>query len=217
MTMTPPIRVILAEDHLLVRAGIKSLLNGLAGIEVVAEASDGIEVVNLSAALAPDVILMDVAMPSMSGLQALRVIHHAQPGVKIIMLSMYTSEEHVIRPFEMGACGYVLKNSAPQELEQAIRVAVKGGQWFPSELSLRAVKDYLSRVHSDVEQITLTSRQKDVLKLIADGLSTKEIAFALDLSVKTVETYRAQLMHKLNAHDVASLVRCAFYYGIAEL
>ena len=211
------IRIILAEDHQLVRAGIKALLNGLAGIEVVGEASNGFGAVRLAAALTPDVILMDVAMPGMSGLQALGIIHSSQPDVKIIMLSMYTSEEHVIRPLEMGASGYVLKNSAPEELEQAIHAVMKGERWFPRDLSRQAVNDYLLRVHNDELHLMLSSRQEEVLKLIAEGLSTKEIAFALSLSIKTIETYRAQLMRKFNVHDVASLVRYAIFYGIADL
>lgn len=211
------IRVILAEDHQLVRAGIKALLNGLTGIEVVGEANDGVEVVRLAAALAPDMILMDVAMPGMSGLQALEIIHNAQPGVKIIMLSMYTSEEHVIRPLEMGASGYVLKNSAPEELEQAIHAVMNGERWFPRDLSRQAVNDYLLRVHNDERHLALSSRQEEVLKLIADGLGTKEIAFTLNLSIKTIETYRAQLMRKFGVHDVASLVRYAIFYGISDL
>lgn len=211
------IRIILAEDHQLVRAGIKALLNGLTDIEVVGEAGDGVEAIRLAAALAPDVILMDVAMPAMSGLQALEIIHNSQPEVKVIMLSMYTNEEHVIRPFEMGASGYVLKNSAPEELEQAIHAVMKGERWFPHEFSQQVVNDYLLRVHNDERHLVLSSRQKEVLKLIAEGLGTKEIAFALSLSVKTIETYRAQLMRKFNVHDVASLVRYAIFYGIADL
>lgn len=211
------IRIILADDHHLVRAGIKALLEDVADFVVVGDTPDGQEAARLAAELGPDLVILDIAMPGFGGLQALEAIRSARPDIRVIMLSMHDSEEHVISAMRQGASGYVLKNAAPQELEIAIRTVMDGGTWLSAAVSRQVVDAYVTRVGLSERRDGLTARQMEVLKMIAEGYRTKEIAFALDVSIKTVETFRAQIMQKLGIQDIAGLVRYAIRHGISEL
>lgn len=211
-----PVRILLVDDHQLVRAGIKALLESVADFQLVGEAADGAEMLRQVETLAPDMVLMDVAMPILFGLQALERLRADDTVTRVIMLSMYASEEHIIRALELGACGYVVKDAAPGELESAIRAALRDEIWLPSRLPIDAINHYLKRTklrRSD----TLSPRQKEVLKLIADGVSTRDIAERLNLSVKTVESHRAQILARLNIQDVPGLVRYAILHGLSDL
>lgn len=211
------IRILLADDHHLVRAGIKALLQEVSDFEVVGDSHDGDAITRLAAELNPDVVIMDIAMPGCNGLAALERIRAVQVGIRVIMLSMHDSEEHVISALRLGASGYVLKNAAPQELELAVRAVMDGGTWLSAAVSRQVVDAYLTQVRPTERPDGLTARQLEVLKMIADGRRTKEIAFALAVSVKTVETFRAQIMSKLGIQDIAGLVRYAIRNGISEL
>jgi DNA-binding NarL/FixJ family response regulator len=215
------IRIVLADDHQLLRAGLRLLLAGLPGIEIVGEAGDGVEALALCEALHPDIVLMDIAMPRMNGLDALEAIRERDLAQHVIILSMLASEEHVLRALSLGAAGYVLKDAAPAELELAISAVLRGENWLSPPISRQVVDAYLTRVSETVAPRQplsgLTPRQLEVLRLIAEGKSTKEIAFTLELSVKTIETYRTQIMDKLALQDIPGLVRYAIRHGIIPL
>lgn len=211
-------RVVVADDHLLVRAGITTLLEDIPDVEVVGEASDGAEAVKRVAELNPDVLFLDLTMPGMSGFEALAQINESQPRVRVVILSMHETAEHVLRALKLGASGYMLKDVFPDELAQAIRAVNKGDTWLSSAISKTVVAGYLGRSdHEEAVLPQLTTRQSQVLKMIAEGHSTKQISSDLNLSIKTIETYRAQIMDKLDIHDVAGLVRYAIRNGISPL
>jgi DNA-binding NarL/FixJ family response regulator len=211
------IRILLADDHTLVRAGIKVLLDAVPDFEVVAEAAAGSEAIRLAQELAPDIAVVDLAMPGVTGLQVVERLQDTNPEIRTLMLSMHSSEEHVIRALRIGARGYVLKNSAPDELESAIRAVLAGETWLPSQVSKQVLETYLARIRTADPPNLLTVRQREVLKMIADGASTRDIGVALNISVKTVEAHRAQIMAKIDVHDVAGLIRYAIRHGISEL
>jgi len=211
------IRILLADDHTLVRAGIRALLGAVPDFEVVAEAAEGNEAIRLAEELMPDVAVVDLAMPGVTGLQILERLQDTHPEIRTLMLSMHSSEEHVIRALRMGARGYVLKNSAPEELESGIRAVLAGETWLPSQVSKQVLESYLARIQTNDPPHLLTGRQREVLKMIADGASTRDIGAALNISVKTVEAHRAQIMEKIDVHDVAGLIRYAIRHGISEL
>lgn len=212
------LRILLADDHALVRAGIRSLLQEMPGIEVVAEASDGVEAVRLTAQHRPDVVLMDVAMKNVNGLEATTQIRLQFPAVKVLILSMYTNEEYVVQALRAGASGYMVKDSAPLELELAINAVKAGDTYLSPPVSRQVVESYMQRVGSEVAAPgTLTPRQREVLQLIAEGKSTKEVAYQLKLSIKTVEAHRSQIMQRLNVHDIPGLVRYAIKSGLVKL
>ncbi len=214
----------LADDHTLVRAGIRSLLEGLEHIEVVAETGDGREALRLAKACEPDVVLMDIGMPVMNGLEATARITKDLPNVHVIILSMHASEEYVWQALRAGATGYLLKDADAAELEIAVRSAIQGQTYLSPAISKQVVTDYVRRVSGEVDANQfgsnpfeiLTSRQREILQLIAEGNSTKEIAQILKLSIKTVETHRAQLMERLDIHEVAGLVRYAIRTGLIK-
>lgn len=210
-------RVVIADDHQLVRAGIAALLADIPEVEVVGEASDGEQAVRLASELRPHVLFLDVAMPGMSGLDALALINDNEPEVRVVILSMHDSEEHVLRALKLGAAGFMLKDAAPEELAQAIRAVGLGHTWLSAAVSKTVIASYLERSGDGGGQALLTARQSQVLKLIAEGRSTKEVSFELKLSVKTIETYRAQIMDKLDIHDLPGLVRYAIRQGIILL
>jgi DNA-binding NarL/FixJ family response regulator len=211
-----PIRVVLADDHALVRAGMRSLLGGMAQVEVVGEAASGEEAMVLAERERPDVVLMDIAMKGMTGLQAAALIREQHPGVRVIILSMHAGEEYVLQALRAGAIGYLLKDAATGELELALRSVMRGDSWFSPAVSRQVVEGYVQRVGGEPVADVLTARQREVLKLVAGGKSTKEIAFDLNLSVKTVETHRAQIMERLGIRDVAGLVRYALKTGLVS-
>jgi DNA-binding NarL/FixJ family response regulator len=208
------LRILIADDHQLVRAGLKLLLTSSElDVDVVAEASNGLEALAACAALQPDLVLMDIAMPQMSGLDALQQLKVSHPNIRVLILSMFANEEHVIRALRLGAAGYLLKDSAPAELELAVRAMMRGETWLSSPISQQVVDGYLDRTNPT----PLTERQTEVLRLLAEGHSVKEIAFQLSLSIKTIETFRTQIMERLDVHDLAGLIRYAIRRGISSL
>jgi DNA-binding NarL/FixJ family response regulator len=208
-------RVLLADDHVLVRAGIRSLLEKMSGIEVVAEARDGYEALELTKKHFPNVVLMDIAIPGLNGLEALARATKEFPAVKVIILSMHANEEYVLRALRAGACGYLLKDAAVTELELALRAVTRGETYLSPRISKRVIGSYLERLGNERPlREELTPRQREIVQLIAEGKSTKEIAFLLKVSVKTVEAHRAQLMARLDIRDVAGLVRYAMRVGL---
>jgi DNA-binding NarL/FixJ family response regulator len=204
------IRVILADDHALFRAGIRSLLASIAGVEVVAEAADGHEVLRLVDKLRPRLVLMDIAMPGLNGLEATARIVKAHPRTAVIVLSMHAGEEYALQALRAGASGYVLKDADLTELELAITAVARGETYLSPAMSKHLVADYRRRAAGDLDPLAhLTPRHREVLQLIAEGHTTKGIAAKLKVSVKTVETHRSQIMERLDIHDVAGLVRFA--------
>lgn len=208
------LRVLLVDDHALVRAGIRSLLQELPDVEVVAEASDGAQALQIAEREQPDVVLMDIAMKGMNGLEAAAKLRERQPSVKVVILSMHTSEEYVLLALRAGAAAYLIKDSATAELGLALNSVMRGETYLSPAISRQVVDGYVQRVGVGAGADPLTQRQREVLKYIAEGRSTKEIAFELDLSVKTIETHRAQIMERLGIRDVAGLVRYAMRVGI---
>jgi DNA-binding NarL/FixJ family response regulator len=211
-------RVLLADDHRLVRAGFRSLLEKIPSVEVVGEAKDGRGALELIEKHQPDVVLMDIAMPRLSGLEATARTRKRFPKIKVIMLSMYANEEYVMGALRAGACGYLIKDAAVGELARAIRTVMKGKSYFSPRVSKRVIANYLARIDGDEKaHEKLTPRQREILQLIAEGNSTKEIAFSLGLSGKTIDAHRAQLMKRLNIHDLPGLVRYAMRVGLVPV
>lgn len=210
-------RVLLADDHLLVRAGIRALLAALPDLAVVGEAATGEEAVLLAQELEPDVALLDISMQGMNGLEAARRICELATGVKVIMLSMHASEDYVARALRAGALGYLMKGSASQELERALAAVLAGERYLDSHISAETLRRHMDRTTAEGVQDILTARQREILQLIAESLGTKEIAYRLGVSTKTVETHRRELMQRLNIHDVPGLVRYAIRNGIASV
>jgi DNA-binding NarL/FixJ family response regulator len=209
------IRVLLTDDHRLVRAGLRALLQSLEGVQVVAEAGNGYEALQLAEQHQPDIVIMDIGMEELNGLEAAARMGKSTPAPRIIILSMHANEEYVRRSLQAGAAGYLLKGAEPAELELAIHAVMRGETYLTPAVSKQVVQDYLqgSGVKPDPLQ-DLTPRQREVLQLIAEGNSTKEIAYKLSLSIKTVETHRGELMNRLDIHDVAGLVRYAIRTGL---
>lgn len=204
------IRVLIADDHQLVRAGICSLLENAKGIEVVAEADNGCQVMDLIAEHCPDVVLMDIAMPRMNGLETTAQILAKFPDIKVIILSMHVNEEYVWQALRSRASGYLLKDAAPGELERAINSVADGSVYLSPAVSHHVINDYVRRVNGKTDWADkLPPRQNEIWKLIARGLSTKEIALLLNISTKTVETHRAQLMDSLGTQEATRAERMA--------
>ena len=212
------IRVLVADDHALFRAGIRKLLQSFEGLDVVGEAADGHEAIGLSATQRPDVLLMDIGMPGLNGVEAVGRLTREGPRPRVIILSMHTGEEYVLRAIRAGAAGYLLKDAKPAELEAAVRAVARGEIYLSPAVSRYVVEDYVRRGSGDDRSPLdrLTPRQREVLQLIAEGNTTKAIAAKLGLSGKTVETHRAQLMERLDTHDIAALVRLAIRLGLVE-
>ena len=212
--MADPIRVLLADDHVLVRAGIRALLDKLDDVRVVAEANDGREALSMIEIQQPDVIMMDVAMPGLNGLEATARICHQFPRVRVIILSMHANEEYVMQALRAGAAGYLLKDAAMAELETALSTVMHGETYLGPALAQR-VSAYEHRVGNEASLLErLTPRQREILQLIAEGHTTQDIAIILKISPKTVETHRAQLMERLGIYDVPGLVRYAIRTGM---
>jgi len=211
------IRVLLAEDHALVRAGIRSLLEKMEGVIVVGEASDGRDALTQIEGLKPDIVLMDISMPLLNGLETTRRCAKDIPTTHIVILSMYAAEEYVVQALRAGASGYMLKDSATSELELAIHSVARGEIYLSPAISRGIVEDYLQKKETpDSPLDQLTTRQREILQLLAEGKSSKEIAYILDVNVKTVETHRAQLMKRLNIRDLAGLVKFAIRVGLVS-
>lgn len=213
-----PVRVLLADDHTLVRAGLRKLLESVPDIEVVGEAADGLAVLALVTELRPQLVLMDIAMPGLNGLDAMTRLLAAAPGTRVLILSMYQNEEYVRQALRQGAAGYLLKDAAPTELDLALKTVLRGEIYLSDAVSRGVVTDYVQRLRSEEQPgELLTPRQREVLKLVAEGQSTKEIARRLDLSVKTVDSHRSQLMKLLDIHEVTGLVRYAMRAGLISV
>jgi len=210
-------QVLLADDHVLVRAGIRTLLEKIPNVKVVAEAASGREALEMVKTKLPDLVLMDIAMANLNGLEALSRIAKDFPDVNVMILSAHANEEYVIRALRSGAAGYILKDAATAELELAVSSVREGKTYLSPSISRTAIDSYLERmgdVVSPLEQ--LTSRQREILQLIGEGQNTKEIAFNLEISIKTVESHRLQLMERLRIHDVPGLVRFAIRTGLVS-
>ncbi len=213
------ITVLVAEDHTIVRKGICSLIDGKAEIQVVGEAEDGREAIDKAGTLLPDVVLMDITMPHLNGLEATRQIKKLFPQIKILALTMYTNEEYILQILQAGASGYVIKQAAPAELISAIHAVYRGDSFLSPSISKTIIDEYLRRTTPavPVEQEKLTDREREVLQLIAEGYSNREIADKLNLSVKTVGVHRTNIMEKLEIHNVTDLVKYALRKGIISL
>lgn len=212
------VRVLLADDHTLVRAGLRKLLESMPGFAVVGEVGDGLALLDMAAQLQPHLVLMDIAMPGLNGIEATARLRKAQPDVRVLILSMHQSEEYVRQALRNGAVAYLLKDAAPLELELALVAVMRGETYLSPAVSKGVLQDYVQRLRSDDQPAAqLSPRQREVLQLIAEGQSTKDIARRLDLSVKTVETHRSQLMKQLDIHEVTGLVRYAMRLGLVTV
>lgn len=211
-------RVLLADDHTLVRAGLRKLLESIPDVEVVGEADDGLALLALAAQLQPNLVLTDIDMPGLNGLEATARLVKAQPETRVVILSMHQNEEYVRQALLHGATGYLLKDAAPVELELALKAVLRGETYLSPAVTKGVLSDYVQRLRGDEKPgVLLTTRQREILQLVAESHSTKEIARHLDLSVKTVDTHRCRLMNQLDIHDVAGLVRYAMRTGLISL
>ena len=213
------VRILLADDHKIIVDGLRSLLERSNDLKVVGQASDGLSAVRLAADLSPDLVIMDISLPGLNGIDATRRILEVNPRVKVIALSMHKDGRYIAEALKSGAAGYLLKESAFDELTAAIRSVMKGTCFLSASIADLVIKDYirhLEKTDSGVFSV-LTPREREVLQSLSEGLSTKEIAARLGVSVKTVETYRVQIMEKLDIHSVAELTKYAIREGITSL
>jgi DNA-binding NarL/FixJ family response regulator len=214
----PVIKLVIADNHALVRAGFRSLVEDLGDIEVIGEADNGRTALHLVETTKPDLVLMDIAMPELNGLEATARITHDFPAVRVLIVSMHANEEYVYQALKAGAVGYLLKDSGPEELELAIHAIARGETYLSPAVSKHVVNDYVRRLGQDEDPLDqITPRQREILQLIAEGKNTKQIAEILYISTKTVETHRSQLMDRLDIHDIAGLVRYAIRIGLVVL
>ncbi|MBU6261325.1 MAG: response regulator transcription factor [Burkholderiales bacterium] len=207
-------KILLADDHALFRAGLRALLADIPGVEIVAEASDGAEAVRLAAATEPDLAFLDIAMPVLGGLAAVEQIKAARPQLRVVVLSMHLNSDYIARALGAGADGYMVKDSAPSELRVAVDAVMAGRNYLSPAAASLLIQQALPGIKEADPLRTLSPRQIEVLRLVAEGCSTKEIARKLELSPKTVDIHRAQLMQRLDIHDVAGLTRFAIKVGI---
>lgn len=214
------IKVLLAEDHTIVRKGLRSLLEGEAGLEVVGEAEDGREALRKVQQLHPDVVVMDISMPGLNGLEATRQIKKGFPKLKILILTVHGNEEYVFQTLRAGASGYVVKKAAPAELVAAIQAVHRGESFISPSVSGKILQDYARRAEMNTRgsetYARLTSREREVLQLLAEGRSNREIADLLYLSIKTVQTHRAKIMEKLGMKSTGELTRYAMRKGLID-
>ena len=212
-------RIVVADDHKIVRDGLQSLLEKQPDMEVVGEADNGRTAVSLAQELSPDIVILDIAMPELNGIEATRQLTLKNPKVKVLALSMHSDRRFVAQMFRSGASGYLLKDCAFEELVAAIRAVVTGQTYLSPGITNMMVRDYVRRLSSDDSSKSdlLTSRECEVLQLLAEGNSTKEIASQLNVSIKTVETHRLQIMGKLDIHSVAQLTKFAVREGYTSL
>jgi len=208
-----PIQVLVADDHQLVRQGLKVLLEN-EGFRVIGEAANGQEALELAESLHPEVAILDLAMPLLNGIEAARQIQKVSPKTKTILLTMHTDRRYILEGLRGGAKGYVMKTHAADDLVRAIREAARGGTYLSPEISEAVIQAYQNKTEMPVDP--LSARERQVLQLIAEGKTTKEVATTLDISVKTAETYRTRIMQKLEIHETASLVRYAIRRGFVQ-
>ncbi len=213
-----PVKIILADDHTLFREGLLSILSDELGFNVVAQAENGREVVKLARKMEIDVIIMDIAMPELNGIEATSQVLHDNPEVKIIALSMHSDRHFITGMLKAGAKGYLLKDCAGEELIRAIREVLQGRYYISEELSTSVLNDYVSKLVDEANEISeLTSREREVLQLIAEGKSTQEIANILFVSVKTVEAHRVKIKTKLKLNSIPELTKYAIREGLTSL
>jgi len=212
--------VLLVDDHPLFREGIRALLSAEPELEVVGEAADGEQAIELAGKLSPDIIVMDLVMPGMNGMQAAQRLHDQYPGIKVLILSMYDDDEYIRQILKAGASGYVLKRAASEDLLRAIREVRQGGSALHPTVAAKLIKDYVRRTKSaepgDPGSV-LTARELEVLKLVAEGHTNQQIADRLGLGRKTIDTHRTNIMRKLDLHDVTALVKYALKRGLINL
>jgi DNA-binding NarL/FixJ family response regulator len=214
------ISVLLAEDHAIVRKGLRSLLAAEVDIEVIGEAADGREAIEMASKLRPNIVVMDITMPGLNGLEATRQIKHRLPEVQVVVLTMHTAEEYIFQILRAGASGYVVKRAAPSELISAVRAAYRGESFLSPSVSRTVIEEYVRKAGALVEGDSyeeLTPREREVLQLIAEGHSTRGIAELLCLSAKTVQSHRANLMRKLGIYTTAELTQYAIRKGVTGL
>lgn len=212
-----PVRVILADDHTLVRAGIRRIVEAQSGYIVVGEAADGDEAVGVIRAVRADLMILDLKMPGRDGIEVLRVARTEAPDLRVIVLTMHAGREYVARTLEEGASGYLLKDSAVQDLAAAMSTVSNGGRYFSPAIQAQMAEILQGGREEPADVASLTDREREVLAMLARGLSTKEIATALNIGTRTVETHRANLMRKLNLRSVALLTQVAIREGIVDL
>jgi DNA-binding NarL/FixJ family response regulator len=212
-----PISVLLADDHQVVRDGLKTLLEAQPDLRVIGVAADGREAVTNAAQLKPDVVVMDISMPDMNGVEAARRIHGSRPETRIVMLSMHSDAEHVYRALEAGATGYLLKNSAGSELVAAVRAVHAGRRYLTEKINEMVIAGYLGENRAESPLQSLSKRERDILQHIVDGRNNRETAELLHISVKTVETYRSRMLQKLGIKNVTDLVKFAITHGLTQV
>lgn len=212
-------RIIIADDHKIVRDGLRALLEKEAGMEVVAEAEDGRMAVRIARQLTPDVVIMDIGMPDLNGIDATRQIVSEVPGVKVIALSMHSDRRFVAQMFKAGASAYLLKDCAFEELSRAVKAVLANQTYLSPEITGPVMEDYVRHLaKADVSGFSvLTPREREIIQLLAEGQTSRQIAASLHVSVKTVETHRQQIMNKLNVHSVADLIKYAIREGLTSL
>lgn len=211
------IRILIAEDHDLVWAGFCALLNALEDVTIVGQARTGYEALTLAGSCAPRVVLMDISMPGLNGLEVTRRIVEAHPHMRVLILSVHAGEEYVLQALRAGAAGYLVKDAGADELALAVRAVASGRTYLSPQVSRHVIDRYLER-QQDMQTPfdLLTPRQREILQMIAEGATTRDMARRLNLSVKTVDTHRTQLMDRLDIHDVAGLVRYAIRTGVVD-
>lgn len=217
-----PIRILIADDHTIVRQGLTKLLEEESGFEVIGEAVDGRDAVAKAMDLMPDIVLMDLSMPGLHGLEATRQIAKRLPKTRVLILSMHKNDAYVLQSLQAGASGYILKDSASEEVHGALRAVSRGDSYLSPSISRVVIEDYLrvsdpGAAGSKSLYDTLTVREREIFQLLAEGLKNQEIAERLHVSVKTVETHRAHIMEKLNLSNIAELVRYSIEIGIVQL
>jgi len=212
-------RVLIADDHAIVREGIRMILESQSDLDVVGEARNGKEAVQLTTTLNPDVVVMDISMPEMTGIAAMQAIKHVLPTTHVLILTMHEEDSYVFQLLRLGAAGYVLKRAAATDLVEAIRAASRGEAFLHPPVARQVVRDFLDQIQKGADRKRydgLTGREREILVLIADGLTNQQIADKLFISIKTVQTHRAHLMDKLNLHDRSLLVRYAARKGLIQ-
>lgn len=211
------IRVLLVDDHAVVRVGLRALLEAQSDIEVVGDAANGREALRKSQQLNPDVVVMDIAMPELNGVEATQQMHDANPSTQVLILSMHSTTEHIFRALQAGARGYLLKDSAGSEVVDAVRVVHAGRRYLSHKIAANVIDDYIAERHRVSPLESLSRRERQVLQLVAEGKSSAAIATMLLLSPKTVDTYRSRMMTKLGIADLPSLVKFAIRHGVTPL
>lgn len=213
-------RILLADDHSIVREGLRLLLERDGDMEVVAEAEDGREAVRLAIEMSPHVVIMDIGMPELNGIEATRKIADERPTTKVIVLSMHCDKRYVAAALKAGAAGYIWKNGCYKDLRSAVQSVMNGQRYLSPAIATSVVDDYVDRLSQEsnlTSTVALSPREREVLQLLAEGLSSKEIASKLELSSKTVDVHRKQIMDKLGIHSVAELTKFAIREGITPL